>query len=91
MKTLVSTPLFGLLAKAPHTYAPIVGELDAAYDGFVRALDMFCERDSTITRLMRTLCYTQLDLHFYPIGMWKNKFFSNNTLIEKGQTAPFPP
>ena len=63
MKTLTSTPLFGLLEKAVREPHCTTDGLAAAYDDFVMALESFCESGVSYARLSRTLCYTLLELH----------------------------
>ena len=63
MKTLTSTPLFGLLEKAAHEPHFSTDGLAAAYDGFVTTLESLCESGVSHSHLKRTLCYTLLELH----------------------------
>lgn len=63
MKTLTSTPLFGLLERAIHEPHFSTDGLAAAYDGFVTTLESLCESGVSRSHLKRTLCYTRLELH----------------------------
>lgn len=63
MKTLTSTPLFGLLEKAVREPNFTTDGLAAAYDDFVVTLESFCESSVSYSHLKRTLCYTLLELH----------------------------
>lgn len=62
MKTLTSTPLFGLLEKAVHEPHSATDGLSAAYDGFVTTLESLCESGVSHSHLKRTLCYTRQEL-----------------------------
>ena len=63
MKTLTSTPLFGLLERPIHEPPFSTDGLAAAYDGFVTTLESLCESGVSHSHLKRTLCYTRLELH----------------------------
>ena len=61
-KTLIDTPLFGLLEKAVHEPRATTDGFSAAYDGFVTTLESLCESGVSHSHLKRTLCYTRLEL-----------------------------